>query len=130
MKIISIVKNVLFTIECIRIIILAIILIGHGHQNGFSVEIVFISPAVLYLLMALFIMLDTGRYRAYIPLFAAGKCLSIFILLGWFIITGQVTIMESIVLSADLITFVLIIPVMRDSGKIKETQKIYISEDK
>jgi len=46
--------------------------------------------------MALFIWLDTDRYKEYLPLFSAGKCIGIFLLLVWFIIFRQVTMIGSV----------------------------------
>ena len=87
-------------------------------------EIAFIAPSVLFVLMALFIFLDSERYKSYINLFIAGKCVSIFILLGWLILTSQVTIIESTVLSSDLFSMALIILIIRDSKKIEEIKAI------
>jgi NADH:ubiquinone oxidoreductase subunit 2 (subunit N) len=39
--------------------------------------------------MAIFILLDSSRYRVYIPLFTAGKIIGLFSLLGFPIIAGQ-----------------------------------------
>ena len=117
MKLTLLVKSGLFLVECIRVLILAVILLIQGNKNGFSVEIVFIAPSVLFLLMSLFILLDTNRYKAYIQLLTAGKCISIFIILGWFILTAQVTIMEGLVLSCDLFAMALVLLVIKDFVK-------------
>jgi len=75
--------------------ILITILILHSNDAGILIKMIFAAPAVLFPLMALFIWLDTGRYKTYLPLFAAGKCIGIFILLGWSIISQQVTMISS-----------------------------------
>ena len=117
MKIISFVKGGLFVIEFFRIIILAIILITQENNIGLSIIILFAAPCVLFPIMALFIWLDTGRYRAFIPLFIAGKCVSIFMILGWFIMTWQVTMIMGLILSVDFFAFALILMVNNDSKK-------------
>jgi len=124
MKIISIAKGGLFIIECIRIIALAFILIIRANESEFSTIVIFAAPAVLFPLMALFIWLDTNRYRAFTPLFTAGKCISVFMLLGWFIITGQVTMFESLILSGDLFALALILLINNDSVKHNENKAI------
>jgi uncharacterized membrane protein len=75
--------------------------------------------------MALFIWLDSQRYRAYLPLFAAGKCIWISTLLGWSIISGQVTMMgrffgasvfaEMVLLCGDLLSIIIVLLVYRDN---------------
>ena len=111
-------------IECFRIMILAITLMIFGNRGGLQAEIVFVAPSVLFLLIALFIFLDSERYKSYINLFIAGKCVSIFIILGWLILTSQVTIIESSVLSSDLFSMALIILIIRDYKKIEEIKTI------
>jgi len=72
--------------------------------------------------MALFIMLDTGRYKVYLPLFAAGK--SIGILLGalWSIISIRVTmgkglhisaVFAQLMLSGDLFALAAVIAIIK-----------------
>lgn len=85
---------------------------------------IYAVPAVLFPLMALFIWLDTSRYEVYLPLFTAGKCLGIFVLLGWSIVSKQVTIMESFILSGDLFALAVILLIMKDVQKPIETQEL------
>jgi hypothetical protein len=53
--------------------------------------LLFAVSGVLYPLMAMFLWLDINRYRGYLPLFAAGKITGIIVLLGWFIVSPQDT---------------------------------------
>jgi len=129
MRKIKLVKAGLSIIECIRIFILAVFLLIYGYEKGFSLEVAFIGPTVLFLLMALFIMLDTDRYKAYIQLFTAGKCINIFIILGWFILTAQVTIVEGLILSCDLFAMALVLLVKKDSGKIAGKRLLNAAHD-
>ena len=77
------------------------------------------------MLMALFIWLDAVRYRVYIPLYIAGKCIGIFILMtGWFIFSIQVTIIESFILSGDLFALAAILLILKDIDKESEKQAI------
>ena len=57
-------------------------------------RMVFIASAALFPIMALFIWLDVYRYRVYLPLFLAGKCISLFLLLVWYVITRQIPVTE------------------------------------
>lgn len=99
---------------------MAFLIILRANESAFSVIVVFAAPCVLFPLMALFIWLDADRYRAFTPLFIAGKSISAFILLGWFIITGQVTMFEGFVLSGDLFALALILIIKKDFNKIEE----------
>ena len=53
-----------------------------SDSTGFP-RLVFVLPAAVFPLMALFIWIDISRYNAYLPLFTAGKCISLFSLLIW-----------------------------------------------
>jgi len=124
MRIARLANGGLLLTECIRIFILAVIILIQGNERGFTIEIVLIAPSALFFLMALFIFLDTNKYKEYARLFAAGKCLSIFIILGWFILTAQVTIIEGLILSGDLFSMAFILLVIRDSNNNPEIPKI------
>ena len=73
------------------------------------------APGALFPLMAMFIWLDISRYKAYLPLFMAGKCIGIFSLLGFSIVSSQFTMIkgfsgitefaELLFLSGDLLAF-------------------------
>ncbi|MCL2266512.1 MAG: hypothetical protein FWC17_01945 [Treponema sp.] len=82
--------------------------------GGFSVKVIFTAPGVLYILMALFILIDSKRYSVYLPLFIAGKFTGIFMLLGWSIITRQVTMIESFVLSVDFFSLAAVLMIRRN----------------
>jgi len=73
--------------------------------------------------MALFIWLDINRYKAFLPLYTAGKCISLFLMLGWLIIARQVTMMGSIfgksfynemtLFGGDLFTLIAVLLIMK-----------------
>ena len=77
----------------------------------------FTSPGVLFPLMALFLWFDIYRYKAFIPLFIAGKCIGIFSLLGWAVFFKNLTIVkgffgvipELVFLSGDLFALAAIL---------------------
>ncbi|MCL1958530.1 MAG: hypothetical protein FWF68_02900 [Spirochaetes bacterium] len=96
MNITRFLKPIVFTLECIKLLIIALIIIIQGNVPGLFIKILLAAPGALFPLMALFIWLDTNRYKEYIPLFSAGKCIGIFLLLGWFILFRQVTMIGSI----------------------------------
>jgi len=81
-------KLILLIIECITFFIAVIVIQRSINQAGLS-EITLMVSAVLFPLMALFIWLDSTRYRVYIPLFTAGKFIGVFSILGFPVITGQ-----------------------------------------
>jgi hypothetical protein len=94
--------------------VIAVILVIQGGETGLIIKIILAAPAALFPLMALFIWIDTDRYKEYLPLFSAGKYISIFLLLVWFIIFRQVTMIgklfgsdiyaELILLCGDLLS--------------------------
>jgi len=100
MNITRFLKPLLFTLECIKLMVIAAILIVQGGSPGLFTKALLAAPGALFPLMALFIWLDTDRYREYLPLFSAGKCIGIFLLLGWLIIFRQVTMIGSLLGSA------------------------------
>jgi len=123
MKFVHFFKPGLFIYECLRLILLVSILFSQEDPGG-AIKVIYAVPAVLFPLMALFIWLDTSRYEVYLPLFTAGKCLGIFVLLGWSIVSKQVTIMESFILSGDLFALAVILLIMKDVQKPIETQEL------
>jgi len=83
MVIIRLLRPGLFLYEVVRVLILAIYaLLEPVDAAGFP-RFVFVIPGAVFPLMALFIWIDIDRYRAYLPLFTAGKCVSLFSLLIW-----------------------------------------------
>jgi uncharacterized membrane protein len=93
---------------------IAYLLYSIGQMTGFSI-IIYAAPNALFVLMALFLWLDTARHRAFLHLFIAGKSISILTILGWSIISGQVTIIkEFILLSGDLFSIAAILLISRD----------------
>ncbi|MDR0301484.1 MAG: hypothetical protein LBI04_04125 [Treponema sp.] len=93
-------------------------------QAGFP-QIALAASAALFPLMSLFIWLDSSRYRVYMPLFTAGKCIGIFSILVWSIIAGKVTIkavifgtaeVESFLLYSYLFSMIAILLIIRDEN--------------
>jgi len=126
MKIVQFVKPVLFIYELIRIMVLVFVLILFGNESTFLIKIVYTAPCALLPLMALFIWLDSSRYREYIPLLLAGKFIGIFILAIWSIISKQVTMIEGFILSGDLFAIAAVLLINKD---IKETTEPQITAD-
>lgn len=91
---------------------------------------VLISPSAIFPLMALFIWIDNSRYRAYMPLFAAGKCVGIFSLLVWIIFSGFIKakagspFLELLLLSGDLLAAAAILLIIKDANKTTKTQNL------
>jgi hypothetical protein len=94
MGIIRILKPCLFAYECVRIIILAFTLVLLLPETGAIPWLAFASAGALFPLMALFLWLDISRYKAFLPLYIAGKCIGIVSLLGWSVVSGHFTIID------------------------------------
>nr|AGS51821.1 hypothetical protein [uncultured bacterium contig00053] len=94
MGVVGILKPGLFIYECVRIIILAFVLVIIMPEKSSIPWLAFIAPGALFPLMALFLWLDILYYKAFIPLFIAGKCIGIFSLLIWSLISRQLTMIE------------------------------------
>ena len=134
MKIIQFVKAALFTYEFIRIMAFISVLILQRNEPNLLVKMIFAAPSVLFPLMALFIWLDTNLYKAYLPLFIAGKCIGIFILLGWSIVFQQVTIFgrlygfaipaELLLLSGDFFALAAVLLIIKDVQKPEGLQGV------
>ena len=98
--------------------------------SDISPWLTFTANSVLFPLMALFIWLDISRYKPYLPLFIAGKCIGIVSLLGWFIpfIKGTINIelyavfmgVDIIFLSGDLLALAAILMISKDVWNLKE----------
>ena len=86
MVIIRLLRPGLFVYEIIRILVLAArIVFEPADSTGFP-RLVYTVPGAIFPLMALFIWIDITRYSAYIPLFIAGKCITLFSLFIWCIL--------------------------------------------
>jgi len=124
MRISAFLKFGLLLYECIRVVILAFLLLFFGNNPGISIIIITIASGALFPLMAFFIWMDINRYRAYLPLLIAGKVIGIVILMLWSITTKQVTIIETIILSGDLFSVAAVLLIIRDLEKPEEIQSI------
>ena len=86
---------------------------------------VFTASATIFPLMALFLWLDVYRYKTYLPLFIAGKCIGIFSLLVWTVVTGRFTryfydiyvIIDPVFLSGDLLALAAVLLIFKDTQK-------------
>jgi predicted permease len=82
-------RAALFIYECIRLGVLVGLFIQLAPDGGavpFPM-LVYTVPNALFLLMALFLLFSPEKYEAYASLYLAGKCISLFSLLLWFIIS-------------------------------------------
>ena len=120
MGIVQLLKPGLFFYECIRAFILTFRLTQPDHPAGLP-GLIYAAPGVLFPLMAFFIWIDTSRYRVYLPLYTAGKCVGIFVLSVWLIVTYNRFIpvtTELLYLSGDLFAIAIIIFIMKDENNI------------
>jgi len=93
MNIVRLLKPAVFLFECIKLMGISAVLVIQGDVPELAIKIILAAPGALFPIMALFIWIDTDRYREYLPLFSAGKCIGIFLLLGWFIVSRQATML-------------------------------------
>jgi len=136
MRLVRILKPSIFLYECFRFFILILIFLL-VRSNPFyapwaSPFVIYLAPAALFPLMALFLWLNTDRYRAYLPLLAAGKVFGLFILLGWSIVSRQGTMIHYIggiyrfldlMLCGDLIALAAVLVIIRKLRKIDREEK-------
>jgi len=122
-----ILKPALFIYECLRVFLLicifAFLLYGTEAVSCFA----FAAPVVVLPIMALFIWIDADGYKAYIPLFIAGKSIGLFSLTLWFtvsrlnIIAGGIfpfkEAAELLFILGDLLALAAIIVIYRNSQK-------------
>ena len=125
-------KSVFFIYECTRILIIAFYVSFSGiNQSGFPL-IFLASPTVLFPLMALFLWLDSSRYRVYLPLFAAGKCIGIvslllsMVLFGHLAMLSGILILELIILSCDILALAAILFIIKSEQKTTETPVVEV----
>ena len=107
MRITRFFKLILLIFEGINFVFASGIMIFRSiEQLGFP-QISFLASTALFPLMALFLWLDIDRYKAYIPLFTAGKCIGVFSILCWSIFSKQVKIIDVLIGSSSIETFLL-----------------------
>jgi hypothetical protein len=128
MNIVRFLKPAVFLCECIKLMLISAILIIQGDVLELAIKIILTAPGALFPIMALFIWLDTDRYREYLPLFSAGKCIGIFLLLGLLIVFRQVTIIgktiglavyaETLLLGGDLLSLGAVLLINKNVKKM------------
>jgi len=132
MDIIRLIKPALFLYESVKIIMLTLILMFLSPPASTVPWLIIAVPgAALFPLLALFLWLDISRYKAYLPLFLAGKCIGVFLLLIFSVLSGQFTIMqgfhgktiyaELIFLTGDLLALAGILYIFKElSNKLED----------
>ena len=78
-------RGALFCYETVRFAALAgfAALSGLPGDGGTFPYLACMTPNALFLLMALFVWLRPGEYRAYLPLYIAGKIMAVMAFAGW-----------------------------------------------
>ncbi|MDR1839570.1 MAG: hypothetical protein LBQ93_08340 [Treponema sp.] len=125
MGIIRLIKPGLFVYECVKILMLAFIFVLFMPETIGIPWLVFTASGVMFPLMALFLWLDVYRYKAYLPLFIAGKCIGIFSLLVWTVVSGRFArvfydvhvIVDFVFLSGDLLALAAVLLILKDTQK-------------
>jgi hypothetical protein len=79
--------------ELIRLFTLLWVVGGAAPREDLFPWLVYGTANALFLFMALFLLLDISWFRAYIPLYTAGKTLAAFSAMGWvFLSRVQITL--------------------------------------
>ena len=107
MSIIRYLKPGFFIYECFRMTVLAFTLVYLLPGTTAIPWITIAASQALFPLMALFICLDTVKYKAFLPLFIAGKSIGIISILGRSMIFGHIIIVESLGMGNYSIAIVL-----------------------
>jgi hypothetical protein len=82
-------KLLLLIFECF--IFFAALNVFHlGINQAYIQGITYMASVSLFLLMAIFIWLDSARYKVYMPLFIAGKCIGILSLIIGLVSTSDI----------------------------------------
>jgi hypothetical protein len=128
MGIIRILKPVVFFYECIRIVLLVFTLVLILPKTSAIPWLAFTAPGAIFPLMTLFLWIDYSRYKPYMPLYFAGKCIAIFSILGWSIVSRRFTmfkemsgyylIIDFLFLSGDLLAFAAALLIFKNMQKI------------
>ena len=119
MKVIRLLKPVLLIQEIFRIIIIVLLLLLRSEESSTFIMVFFAAQGVLFPLMAVFLCLNTARYKEYLPLYIAGKTIGVFLILCWSLLTQQVTMIEGFfnersLLIIDLTAILLLIIIKND----------------
>jgi len=107
MNIIRILKPALLVYEVLKIVVFAATLVIDAGNKSIFLMAFFTAQGVLFPIMALFLCLDSDRYKEYIPLYIAGKSIGIVILLGWSLFSRQVTMIGGLFSAMSLLSFEL-----------------------
>jgi hypothetical protein len=122
----------LFIYECFRVFpLMGVFITLQAHESTATPWLIYAAPCALFPLMALFLWLDLTRYQNYLPLLLAGKCVSVTVLLVWFIISRQVTMIkdlsnsvvfiELILIGGDLLSIAAVLLIVKSVRKAAET---------
>ncbi|MCL2273262.1 MAG: hypothetical protein FWC19_10720 [Treponema sp.] len=125
MKISTLLKPALLIYELFRVLILALILILQSNNNANFLMMLFATQGILYPLMAVFLCLNSIRFKEYLPLFIAGKSIGIFTLLCWSLLSQQNPVIgnsinEMALVSFDLLALAAILIIRKDVINLTE----------
>jgi len=105
MKISTLSKPALLIYEIIRVLFLALVLVLEANSNTSFIMTLLTVQSILYPIMALFLCLNTVRFREYLPLFIAGKSIGIITMMCWSLLSRQNSMIGNIFNEASLIIF-------------------------
>ena len=111
MRILSPLCGGLFIVECARFSFLTggLVILRQNAEAAFPWQMYAVANA-LFVLMALFLWLDASKYSMYVPLYIAGKSLSLFCeIAGGIVFLGQISFFEPGISNSLRILAVLVI---------------------
>ena len=125
MKISGVLKPALFVYECVRLILFLFLLFIYKISGSITIPwLAFSANGALFPLMALFIWIDISRYRQYVPLFIAGKCIGVLLLILWLLLFIQSNIIETGVffLCGDLLALASVVFILKEKRTLEEAE--------
>jgi hypothetical protein len=94
----------LFIYESLRLlyVVYEFSAIQPAHPGAFP-WITYIAANAFFPIMAFFLWRDYGLYKAYLPMLIAGRCISLFLMIGWtFSFTDEI-LLEQMMMSAGMV---------------------------
>jgi len=105
MRLSTILKLGLLTIEVLKIMIFATAVILEAKNASVGLMIFLGVQGTVFPVMALFLCIDSVRFREYLPLLIAGKTVGIFVILGWLLFSQQSTIITGFISETTIVSF-------------------------
>ena len=107
MRLASFLKPGLLIYEVLKAVIFATVMVLQAQNAQIFTLVVFAVQGTLFPLMALFLCVNTLRYREYLPLYMAGKIVAVFTIMSWSLFTQKASTLGDFISSTTLLCFEL-----------------------